>query len=249
MEYSKTFKNIVVPRVVNVKIPRLVPAKRKLLLFVGHIPKLYLSPLRFHIWYNLQMMQDSNITVHSHTIKEHLQYENMRSKKFKRYRNVNFTSVKHFLRGEECTYLNTSSYSTLLFHHKFVIVSRGDFKSTSKISESILSFAQGAAVPIFIVPDFYENMFPYVDQVNYSRVGFVVHETTVYTSVTRLVSSLYDISDNVIEKKRQYAKRVQNMFSFQNSTGKQLFAADYILLELCRRNRMDPQPIPLTYLI
>ena len=93
-------------------------------------------------------------------------------------------------------------------------------------------------------------MYPYAHKVNYSRLGFVVHENTMYRSIKNVLNILYDISNSLIEEKRKYAMTVKNMFYFHSDKTETFYAQDHILSELCENNLYNMStPIPLKYLL
>ena len=195
------------------------------------------------IWKQLIEMDRSKITVLSHSARWALSYENCsHSRGCRAYRNFDFNRYRKALQ-EPFVRMSPAEYKKQLYDHRFVLIASGDFPSTGKLTESIVHFANGGAVPVFVVPRKSPTVYPYSHTVKYCKIGVLVAEHLARKNMSRVLEHLKSVSDDRIHTMRAYAKRVRPMFTYDTHPPN---AALYVLSELCESIRSDrSKPISL----
>ena len=237
VEWATSPNDIVAPFVIDGRPPdRITSVPTRLLLFNVHVPKIYVSDLRMSIWKQLIRMDRSEITVQSHSANWALSYENCsHNRGCHAYRKFDFNSYRKAL-NEQFTRLSPAGYKNQLYDHRFVLLASGDFPSQVKITESIVHFANGGAVPVFVVPPNAHTAYPYSHTVKYCNLGVLVTERLARKNMSHVLEHLKYISHDRIRKMRKYAKRVSPMFTYDTHPPN---AAHYVLSELCESIRSD----------
>lgn len=213
----------------------------KLCLFTCHVPKIYISNIRMNIWKQLVVLNRSDITVRSHSVKWALNYENCsNSRGCRAYRTFDFDRYRSAL-SKPTMRMSPAEYKQQLYNHRFVLVASGDFPSTAKISESIVHFANGAAVPIFVVPSNPARVYPYSYTVQYCNIAILISERFASKRMMDVINYIESISQQRISDMRKYAQTVSKMFNYDTSPPN---AADFVFDELCNSIRKR-EPISL----
>lgn len=244
VEWATQPKDVVAPFVVDPRPLQSRPVTpSRLLLFTGHVPKAYISDLRLSIWKQLVKEDRSVITVSSESVRWALKYENCTgSRGCTAYRRFDFDRYRTELH-EPNKRLSPEAYKRELYDHRFVLVASGDFPSTAKITESIVHFASGGAVPVFVVPPKPHTVYPYPFTVNYCNLAVLVSERLARTNMSFVLTYLGSLSNTRVAQMREYAQKVSAMFVYDKPHPN---AADYMLDDMCASlQRRAETAIPL----
>ena len=154
---------------------------RKLLLYAGHVPKLYLSSTRYHLW-RAWRRETARVSIYTKDIAcslsayaicrvpsrwatEHTTFC-QRDCGTARVCKANAESLRHECRSyakvdwdEELRdvpatnrQLSRAAYLRAAMSHRFCVIAPGDFPSTPKITEFIAIGAAGGCLPVIFVP-------------------------------------------------------------------------------------------------
>ena len=225
---------------------------RKTLFFCGHIPKLYISPMRFQMWSQLVRAPD-DATVCSHTLVRQGVYANCHHPnawyELKRqleidmvegyavsphncrtYARFNFYStIKMAGRRILPRFMNTSEFFSLEMAHDFCLVVPGDYPSTPKIGETLIASALGGCIPVLVKQS--ANAIPYYSE--YSKCAVQWRNL----NASSLLLHLKTISSDERRRLRQCAVRLAPKFLYETVGGISGKAGDALVDTLCTRLR------------
>ena len=269
-------------------------ADRKLLLFTGHVPKLYQSNIRYRLWQGLRL--DPRVTTQSRSINctigqfaacreaaepmnlsaawlstycrpycgsassthlglrtrepsrcsaditapAGLHQSRLRFRKLcHSYRDVDFGSELPQMHRDSSESWSKERYLQEAMGHRFCLVAQGDFVGTPKLTEMMAIGSAGGCIPLIVLPERRESVsqvLPYLTWLDYCAAVFFASTSVVsdHTALTRLLTSLEQITPKVARAKHAALEAIRNAFvTRHNSSLAAPSAPEFILGEVC----------------
>ena len=229
--------SLTIPYVVNRINMNIIHFKKnkQYIFMAGHMPKAYISNVRFNIWKQLIHRKDSTILSSdiACTYGSFIQcrtgnvynstncYGNKFDKQCKYYSHVQYDQIPQIFNSSKLT---QSQYLNHAFNHEFCIVAPGDTLSTHKLAESIVVGGMGGCIPIIVVPSNPYMMLPFIRWFDYCKGTVLVSIETATHNMSLFAKKVLP-NINVREKKN-YLKQNYHAFLSEN-------VGDYILSEMC----------------